>query len=349
MSQTLRRSFASDNNAPIAPEMLEAILEANVGDAPAYGDDEWTARARACFRERFGEDVEVFFAFNGTGANVAALSSLLRPWEAVLAPVTAHLQSDECGALERFAGSKLIAVATPDGKLRPDDLEPYLHTEGVVHFAQPRVLSISQSPEFGGLYEIEELRELCRFAHDRGLIVHLDGARLSNAAAALGTDLRATSVDTGIDILTFGGTKNGLMLGEAICFFKPELHGGAAAFVQKQSMQLASKMRYIAAQFVALLTGDRWRKYAAHANAMTALLHERLQTIDGLRITREVRCNVIFATLERAAIERIGREYFFYIFDESLPEVRWMTHWATTPQDVEQFAACVRGALAQET
>jgi threonine aldolase len=348
MSQTLRRSFASDNNAPIAPEILEAILEANAGDAPAYGDDEWTARARACFREHFGEAVEVYFAFNGTGANVAALSSLLRPWEAVLAPVTAHLQSDECGALERFAGSKVIAVATPDGKLRPADLEPYLHTEGVVHFAQPRALSISQSPEFGGLYEIEELRELCRFAHDRGLIVHLDGARLSNAAAALGTDLRATSVGAGVDVLTFGGTKNGLMLGEAICFFKPDLHAGAAAFVQKQSMQLASKMRYIGAQFVALLTGDRWRKYSAHANAMTALLHERLKSIEGLRITREVRCNVIFATLDRAAIERIGREYFFYVFDESLPEVRWMTHWATTPQDVEDFAACVRGALAQE-
>ena len=349
MSQTLRRSFASDNNAPIAPEILQAIVEANAGDAPAYGDDEWTARARACFREHFGEDVEVYFAFNGTGANVAALSSLLRPWEAVLAPVTAHLQSDECGALERFAGSKVIAVATRDGKLGPGDLEPYLHTDGVVHFAQPRLLSISQSPEFGGLYEIEELRELCRFAHDRGLIVHLDGARLSNAAAALGTDLRTTSVDAGVDVLTFGGTKNGLMLGEAICFFKPELHAGAAAFVQKQSMQLASKMRYIAAQFVALLTGDRWQKYAAHANAMTALLHERLKPIEGLRITREVRCNVIFATLDRTAIERIQREYFFYIFDESLPEVRWMTHWATTPQDVEHFAACVKGALAQKT
>ncbi|HEY2555085.1 MAG TPA: beta-eliminating lyase-related protein [Candidatus Cybelea sp.] len=345
MSQTPRRSFASDNNAPIAPAILEALLEANAGDAPAYGDDEWTARARTCFREHFGEDVDVYFAFNGTGANVAALSSLLRPWEAVLAPVTAHLQSDECGALERFAGSKVIAIPTRDGKLRPADLEPYLHAEGVVHFAQPRVLSISQSPEFGGLYEIAELLELCRFAHDRGLIVHLDGARLSNAAAALGTSLRATSVDAGVDLLTFGGTKNGLMLGEAICFFKPALHAGAAPFVQKQSMQLASKMRYIAAQFVALLTEDRWRAYAAHSNAMTALLHKRLKTIAGLRITREVRCNVVFATLDRAAIERIAREYFFYIFDESLPEVRWMTHWATTPQDVEDFADCVRRAL----
>jgi threonine aldolase len=346
MSQTLRRSFASDNNAPIAPEILQAILEANSGDAPAYGEDEWTARARASFREQFGSGVDVYFAFNGTGANVAALSSLLRPWEAVLAPVTAHLQSDECGALERFAGSKVIAIATSDGKLHPADLEPYLHARGVVHFAQPRVLSISQSPEFGGLYEIDELTELCRFAHDRGLIVHLDGARLANAAAALGTDLRTTSAGTGVDVLTFGGTKTGLMAGEAICFFKPELHAGAAAFVQKQSMQLASKMRYIAAQFVALLEGDRWRTYAGNANAMTALLHERLKTVEGLRITREVRCNAIFATLPRAAIERIGHEYAFYIFDESLPEVRWMTHWATAARDVEEFAACVRTALA---
>ncbi|HEY2476289.1 MAG TPA: beta-eliminating lyase-related protein [Candidatus Cybelea sp.] len=345
MSQTLRRSFASDNNAPVAPEIVRAILEANDGDAPAYGDDEWTARARASFREHFGDGVDVYFAFNGTGANVAALSSLLRPWEAVLAPATAHLQTDECGALERFSGSKVIPIATTDGKLRPTDLEPYLHTAGVVHFAQPRVLSISQAPEFGGVYELEELRELCDFAHYHKLIVHLDGARLANAAVALDTDLGATSAGAGVDVLTFGGTKNGLMLGEAICFLRPGLHAGTAAFLQKQAMQLASKMRYIAAQFVALLSQDRWRTYAAHANAMTALLHERLRTIPALRITREVRCNVIFATLDRAAIERIQREYFFYIFDESLPEVRWMTHWATTPQDVEDFAACIQTAV----
>jgi len=343
--QPPRRSFASDNNAPVAPEILQAIVAANAGDAPAYGGDPWTEAAVALFREQFGAQTDVYFTFNGTGANVAALSSILRPWQAVLTPASAHLQTDECGALERFSGSKVIPIATSDGKLRPSDIEPHLRGADV-HFVQPRAISISQATEYGGLYEIEELEELCRFAHERGLIVHLDGARLANAAAALGTDLRATSCGAGVDVLSFGGTKNGLMLGEALCFFNRELHVRAAPFVQKQAMQLASKMRYIAAQFVALLTKDCWRAYASHANAMTRLLHERLRAVEGVRITRPARCNAIFATLARAAIEALQREYSFYIFDEALPEVRWMTHWATTEQDVESFVESVAKATA---
>lgn len=341
----MRRSFASDNNAPIAPEILAAITAANAGDAVGYGDDEWTARAVAAFRERFGAGTDVYFAFNGTGANVAALASLLRPWEAVLCPATAHLQTDECGAFERFNGSKVIAIPTGDGKLRPADLEPYLHAGHDVHFPQPRAISISQTTEFGGLYAPAEVAELCAFAHARGLFVHVDGARLANAAAALGETLRALTVDAGVDALSFGGTKNGLMLGDAFCFFNPRVHAGAAPFVQKQAMQLGSKMRYVAAQFEALLHGDCWRRYASHANAMTALLHERVRTIDGVRITRPVQANAIFATLDRAALERLQREFFFYLFDEALPEVRWMTHWATTPDDVEEFAAALATAV----
>ncbi|MGA8575952.1 MAG: beta-eliminating lyase-related protein [Candidatus Cybelea sp.] len=346
MQHPVRRSFGSDNNAPVAPEILQAIADANTGDAVGYGEDEWTSRAVACFKEHFGARTEVYFTFNGTGANVAALSSVLRPWEAVLAPASAHLHTDECGAFERFSGSKVIPIATADGKVRPGDLEPYLHAGHDVHFPQPRALSISQATEFGGLYEIEELRALCAFAHERDLIVHVDGARIANAAVALGTTPRGTSVDLGADILTFGGTKNGLMLGEAICFFNPDLHAGAAPFVQKQSMQLASKMRYLAAQFAALLTGDRWSRYASHANAMAARLHEHIRAIPGVRVTRPVRCNAVFATLDRDAIERIRREFFFYVFDERLPEVRWMTHWATTPEDVDEFAECVARATS---
>ncbi|MBV9719846.1 MAG: aminotransferase class V-fold PLP-dependent enzyme [Candidatus Eremiobacteraeota bacterium] len=341
MNSSSRRSFASDNNAPIAPEILEAIVAANAGDAAAYGGDPWTARAVARFREHFGDETDVYFTFNGTGANVAALSSLLRPWEAVLAPASAHLQTDECGALERFGGSKLIPIATDDGKLRPSDIASHLHADREVHFAQPRAVSISQATEFGGVYEIDELRELCTFAHARGLIVHVDGARLANAAVALGATLREATVNAGVDVLSFGGTKNGLMLGEAICFFTPGLHGGAAPFVQKQSMQLASKMRYLGAQLDALLTGDRWSRYASHANAMARRLGERVATISGVRVTRPVRCNAVFATLERGAIERIQREFPFYVFNESLPEVRWMAHWATTERDIEEFAECV--------
>jgi threonine aldolase len=340
------RSFASDNNAPVAPEILEAILAANGGDAVGYGDDAWTARALVRFREHFGSAVDVHFTFNGTGANVAGLSALLRPWEAVLCPATAHLQTDECSALERFSGSKVVPIATGDGKLRPADVEPYLHAGHGVHFPQPRIVSISQATEFGGLYDCDELAELCAFAHERGLLVHVDGARLANAAAALGVELRTLTVDAGVDVLSFGGTKNGLLLGEAICFFAPELHGGAAPFVVKQAMQLASKMRYLSSQFEALLTGDRWLRYATHANAMTARLAERVRGIEGVTITRPVRCNAIFASLDPRAIERVQREFFFYVFDERLPEVRWMTHWATTPDDVDRFAEAIAAACA---
>jgi threonine aldolase len=347
METSPRRSFASDNNAPVAPEILQAILAANEGDAIGYGDDAWTARAVERFREEFGENTDVYFTFNGTGANVTALSSLLRPWEAVLAPASAHLQTDECGALERFNGSKVFPVATVDGKLRPADIEPYLHAGHGVHFPQPRAISISQATEFGGVYEIDETRELTAFAHRHGLIVHVDGARLANAAASLGTTLRALTADAGVDALSFGGTKNGSLLAEAVCFFDRDVHAGAAPFVQKQAMQLASKMRYIAAQFEALLTEDRWLHYARHANAMTARLYAHVKAMPGITITRPAPCNAIFAVLDRAVIERAQREFFFYVFDETLPEVRWMTHWATTPDDVDEFVACLKRALAQ--
>ena len=342
----MNRSFASDNNAPVAPEIVKAISAANEGDAPAYGADDWTARAKQRFRDQFGAETDVYFAFNGTGANVAGLSAMLRPWEAVLCPDTAHLQTDECGALERFSGSKIIPIATQDGKLRPADLEPYLKPVDV-HFPQPRIVSISQATEYGGLYELEELRALCAFAHDHALNVHVDGARLSNAAAALGVPLKV--ITAGVDLLTFGGTKNGLMYGEAICFLKSGLGISAAPFVQKQAMQLSSKMRFIAAQFEALLTGGLWLEYASKANAMTKRLEERVRAIDAIRITRPVRCNTIFATMDRGAIERLQREYHFLMWDERLPEVRWMTHWATRESDVDEFADAIERTAASGT
>ncbi len=341
MEFSSRRSLGSDNEAPVAPEILQAIVEANTGNAIAYGNDAWTARAIDRLKEHFGEQTDVFLTFNGTAANVVALSSFLRPWEAVLAPASAHLQTDECGALERFSGSKVIPVPTQDGILRPADIEPYLRAGNDVHFPQLRAISISQATEFGGIYEIEEVRELTAFAHAHHLIVHVDGARLANAAVALGATLREATVDLGVDVLSFGGTKNGLMLGEATCFLRAGLHAGAAPFVQKQAMQLGSKMRYLAVQLDALLTDDRWHRYAAHANAMAQRLHHRVRAIPGVRVTRPVRCNAVFATLDRGAIDRIRREFFFYVFDETLPEVRWMTHWATTSQEVDEFADCV--------
>jgi threonine aldolase len=341
----MQRSFASDNNAPIAPEILAAILAANEGDAVGYGDDPWTARAIARFRQHFGKETDVYFTFNGTGANVVALSCVTRPWEAVLAPASAHLVTDECGAFERFAGAKVIPIATADGKLRVADLEPYLLGGHGEHFSQPRVVSVSNTTEYGDLYEPDELRALCTFAHDRGLLVHVDGARVANAAAALGTTPRAITKDLGVDILSFGGTKNGLMGGEAVCFFDPALSANVALFVRKQGMQLASKMRYIAAQFEALLTDDHWLAYASHANAMAQRLLAGVSNVPGLTITRPARANAIFATLSRDAIARIQKQFFFYFFNEALPEVRWMTHWATTEADVDAFVEAVKLAV----
>ena len=340
------RTFASDNTAPGAPEIVQAIAAANEGDAVSYGDDPWTRHAAGRLREIFGEDAEPFFAFNGTGANVFALSCLLKPYEAVICPASAHLQTDECGAFERFTGCKILPVPSPDGKLRAEDLLPYAGPVHDEHHVVPRVISISQSTEYGGLYSPAELRTLCDFAHARGWYVHVDGARIANAAAALGMGLRECTRDLGVDVLTFGGTKNGLLFGEAVVFFKETPHRGVAKFARKQGMQLASKMRFIAAQFAALLEEDRWLKYASHANAMARRLEARVREIPGVRITRPVECNAIFATLDRDAIARITQEFFFYTFDEALPEVRWMTHHATRPQDVDAFADAIRRGVA---
>lgn len=340
------RTFASDNAAPAHPLILKAIEEANSGHAISYGDDVWTRRATARLRSVFGESTDVYFTFNGTGANVVALSSLIRPHEAVITPASSHLNTDECGAFERFAGSKLLPVATADGKVRIEDLEPYLHSSKEEHHVQPRVLSISQSTEYGGLYELEELRSLCEFAHEHGLLVHMDGARVANAAAALSKPLRDITRDAGVDVLTFGGTKNGLLFGEAILFFDPSLHAGTARFARKQGMQLASKMRFIAAQFDAILEDDLWLRNAQHANAMAALLHARVRDIPGLQITRPVRCNALFAKLPHAALKSIQEKFFFYVFNDLESEVRWMTTYETTPADIDGFVEAIEDALA---
>jgi threonine aldolase len=340
------RTFASDNNAPVAPEIMDAIVAANEGDAVSYGADALTERAFKRFRDQFGEPTEVLFAFNGTGANIVALSSLLRPYEAVVTPASSHLQTDECGAFERFAGSKVLAVPTADGKLHVADLEPLVAQGPDQHHVVPRAISISNTTEFGGLYEPEELRELCDFAHRHDMFVHLDGARICNAAAALGTSLRGCTKDLGVDVLSFGGTKNGLLAGEAVVFFDPRLHAGSALFVRKQAMQLASKMRFIAAQFEALLTDDRWHRYASHANAMAKHLEARVRTLANVRVTRPVQANAVFATLDRAVIPNVQKRYFFYIFDDALPEVRWMTHFATREADVDAFAKAIAEASA---
>src|SRR4051812_29430258 len=296
------RGFGSDNHAGVLPEVLEAIAAANEGHAHSYGDDDWTRRAEARFREHFGEQASAFIVFNGTGANVVGLRALLRAYEGVICAETAHLNVDECGAPEWNAGIKLLTVPTPDGKLTPELVEPRIARIGDEHAIQPRVISITQSTELGTVYSVEETRALARLARERGLYLHVDGARLANAAAALDVPLRAITTDAGVDALSFGGTKNGLLAGEAVVFLRGGL-GGEVAFLRKQSMQLASKMRFIAAQFEALLSDDLWRRPAAHANAMAARLAEAVGAIDGVTITQRVQANAVFAVIPPAVTE----------------------------------------------
>ena len=340
-----RTSFASDNASGVHPAVMAALAEANVGHALAYGDDDVTPRAVAALRDLFGVPAEIVFTWGGTGANVVGLQCLLAPYQGVICPDSAHIHSDECGAPERFTGSKLLAVRTRDGKLRPDQIEAQVHALGDVHHVQPAVVSITQSTEMGTLYTPAEVTALVDVAHHHGLRVHLDGARVANAAAALGGDIRSFTVDAGVDVLTFGGTKNGMMYGEAVVFLDPEL-GRAARFVRKQAGQLPSKMRYVSAQFEALLADDRWLHNAAHANEMAALLAERAATVPGVEVQRPPAVNSVFVTVPPAALAALQDWSFFWEWNPATTEVRWMTSFDTMPEDVERFTDGVASLIA---
>lgn len=339
------RGFASDNHAGVLPEVLDAIAAANSAHAVSYGGDAWTARVEVLLREQFGDESTAALVFNGTGANVVALQALCRPYEAAICASTAHLNVDECGAPERVAGLKLLAVDTPDGKLTPELVQTRLVRFGDEHAVQPKVVSITQTTELGTLYTIDEIRALADQAHSHGMLLHVDGARLANAAAALDVPLRAITTDAGVDALSFGGTKNGMLLGEAVVFLRHGL-GDQVAFLRKQSMQLASKMRFIAAQFEALLTGELWRRPAEHANAMAARLADAVGSIEGVAVTQQVQANAVFAVLPPEATAALQERWHFYVWDEITGEVRWMCSWDTTAEDVDAFAADVRAAMA---
>lgn len=338
------RSFASDNNAGVHPNIFEAIQAANHGHVVAYGDDAFTAAANAKFREHFGEGVDVYFVFGGTGANVLGLKAVTSPYHAVVCAGTSHINVDECGAPENYAGCKLLTLSTTDGKINVGHVEPLLHAVGVEHHAQPKVISISQSTELGTVYRPQEIRELADFAHRHDMLLHMDGARLANAAAHLGLPLRALTTDAGVDVLSFGGTKNGMMYGEAVVFIDRQL-APDFKFIRKQGMQLSSKMRFIAAQFTALLSDDLWLRNAAHANRMARLLVEAVTEIPQLKITRRVESNAVFAVLSREFIAVVQREYFFYVWDEEASEVRWMTSFDTTEEDIRDFVELLKRVL----
>ncbi len=337
------KGFASDNNAGTHPEVLAALAEANAGHTTAYGDDPWTARAEELLRSHFGEQAVSYLVFNGSAANVLCLRALCRPWQSVICTAQAHVNVDECGAAESIAGVKLQAVQTHDAKLTPEHVESQLGRLGDQHAVQPRVVSVTQSTELGTRYSAYELHALAHFAHERGLLLHVDGARLANAAVGLDVSLREITTDAGVDAVSFGGTKNGLLMGEAVVFCDPA-HAAGFAFLRKQTLQLASKGRFLAAQFVALLEGDLWRRSAAHANAMAQRLADRLLLVPGVRLTQPVQANGVFAILPPGVSERVRRDWYFYTWDEASGEVRLMCSWDTTEAEVDAFAEAVARA-----
>lgn len=338
-------SFASDNAAGVPPEVMAALAAANAGPALAYGDDPWTRRAEAALRDLFGAPVESLLCWGGTGANVVGLATLLQPWQAVITPASAHIVTDECGAPARFTGASVLPVAHEDGKLVPATLDPYLHWLGDEHHPQPAVVSLSQSTELGTLYTVDEIAALCDHAHAHGLLVHLDGARIANALAATGTDIRTMVRDTGVDVMTLGLTKDGAMYGETVVFLRPEL-AERAPFVRKQAGQLVSKSRYVAAQLLALLEGDLWLRNARHANAMAAELAAAVAGIPGVTVASPPQVNAVFATVPAEAIVPLQQWSFFWEWDLTVSLVRWMTSYATTPDDIARFAAGIRATVS---
>jgi threonine aldolase len=339
------RSFASDNASGVHPAVMDALTAANTDHALAYGSDAWTERAVLAFRELFGAPVEVCFVWGGTGANVVSLQAVVDPWSAVVCVDTAHIAVDECGAPERFTGCKLLTFPNTDGKLRAEQVREALVGRGDEHHSQATVVSVTQATECGTLYSVAELTEVCATAHEHGMRVHLDGARLANAVAALDVDLRALTIDAGVDVVSFGGTKNGMMYGEAVVFLDPAL-GANARFIRKQATQLPSKMRFVAAQFEALLTDDLWVRNARHANAMAQLLAAAVRDIPGVVLTREPEVNSVFARVPGDALARLRQRSFFWLWDEPAHEVRWMTSFDTAPADIEAFAGMLREELA---
>jgi threonine aldolase len=334
------RSFASDNNAGVHPEVLKALSAVNQGHVVGYGDDAYTDSAIRQFKRHFGDDIEIFFVFNGTAANCLALKSLTKSYDAVICAEGAHINVDECGAPEKFTGCKLVPIPAKDGKLTVEAVRSAYHGIGDQHHVQPRVISITQASEVGTVYKPDEIRRLADFAHERAMFLHVDGARIANAAASLGLNLRESTRDLGVDVLSFGATKNGGMGAEAVVFFD-EKFAADFKFYRKQGMQLASKMRFLSAQFEALLNDDLWLQNARQSNRMAQLLKRELSKIPQVKVMHKVEANGVFAQIPRRAIQKIQKRYFFYVWDEAQSVVRWMCSWDTTEDDVKRFAEYV--------
>lgn len=339
----MRRGFGSDNHSGISREILTAIGGANEDHALAYGDDEWCARTEGIFRETFGPEAKVYFVFNGTGANVLCIDAMCRSHEAVVCAETAHINVDECGAPQRVVGCRLLTVDTADGKLTPELVRTRLHGFGFEHHSQPKAISISQPTELGTLYSLEEIRALADLAHSYNMYLHMDGARLANAAVALGKSFKEMTTEVGVDCLSFGGTKNGMLMGES-CVILNRVLDVDMKYRRKQMTQLCSKMRFIAAQFEAYLTTGLWRRNAEHSNAMAQLLQEEVKGL-GVRVMYPVQVNSVFVQLPADIWHALQKEYFFYDWDEAQNVVRWMCSFDTTEEDIHSFVASLKRLL----
>jgi threonine aldolase len=333
---SLKRGFGSDNNAGIHPDIIKEIISSNSGHVIGYGSDVYTDKALNIFKEQFGSSTETFFVFTGTAANVLGLSGITRSWNSVITASTSHLEQDECGAPEKFTGCKVLVVDTPDGKINPELIEKHTHGFDFEHHSQPKVISITQSTEMGTVYAVEEIREIADFAHSKGMLLHMDGARIANAAVSLNLTFKAFTTDAGVDVLSFGGTKNGMMFGESICFLKPGLSADFK-YIRKQGMQLASKMRFISAQYLAYFRNDLWKRCALNSNIMARMLAEKLMQIPEVKVTQEVQSNGVFVIMPAVVAEKIREQYFFYPWDEKRSEYRLMASWDTQEKDIEDF------------
>lgn len=343
----MKRGFGSDNHSGFSPEVLDALVQANSEHALAYGDDEFTSKLEALIRDTFGADARIYLVFNGTGANVLSIDAMCRSHEAVVCAETAHINVDECGAPQRIVGCRLLTVDTPDGKLTPDLVRTRLHGFGFEHHSQLKAISISQPTELGTLYTLDEIRALADLAHQHGMYLHMDGARLANAAVALGCTFKQLTTDCGVDALSFGGTKNGLLMGESCVLLNPKLDVDMK-YRRKQMAQLGSKMRFMAVQMVCYVESGMWRRNAEHSNRMAQLLRSEVEKVEGVRIMYPVQANSVFAQLPGDVWHRLQQRYFFYDWDEAANVVRWMCSFDTTEDDIHSFVDALKEEICRQ-
>lgn len=335
------RSFGSDNHSGVHPEIMQAIIDANREHQIAYGDDDYTQQLREVVKKHFGSQAEPYLVFNGTGANVVSLRACVQSFNSIFCAETAHIAVDECGAPEFMTHAALRTIPTPDGKLTPELLAPHLVNFGFEHHSQPKAVYISECTELGTVYTPEEIKALADFIHGYGMYLHLDGARIANAALFLQKSFKELTVDCGVDIMSFGATKNGLMMGEMVIAFRPELAENLK-YLRKQSAQLYSKMRYAACQFIPYLERDLWKRNAANANQKAQQLRARIVDVGYHDFTQKTEANILLFKLPKEKIEKLLQQTFFYVWNENSGEIRLVTSWDTTDEDVEHFIRCLK-------